>query len=261
MNTKTAFLSAILLVVLLTVVACGTAATPTPSVTQTPFQITVIVTATPPPPTATSAAPTITPLPTIAANVTPATVAPTAKPTNTPGAAKPTATKAPAVAAKTATPTSPPLTAQAPVLIRPNFNPDVGQKDERHSPSDALIFEWQSISPLAPNVCYMIRVDFLPTNEQPGGGDLFLQCDPQWTQKAQSQTVQFVLNQPGHTGQNYSGLLPNPPTDLWVKWYVTVVVDQGAGTGPQDTTGTRHKIAPISPKSETFQFLLKGGGQ
>jgi hypothetical protein len=256
MNTKTAFLSAILLVVLLTVVSCGSAATPTPSASQTPFQITVIVTATPPPPTATSAAPTITPLPTIAANVTPATVAPTVKPTNTPGAAKPTATKAPIVAAKTATPTSPALTLQAPVLIRPNFNPDIGQKDERHT-TESLTFEWQSIAPLAPNVCYMIRIDFIPMNEQPGGGDAFLQCDPQWTQKPQSQTVQFTLYKPGFSGQNYSGLLPNPPTDLWVKWYVTVVTDQGAGTGPQDTNGTRHKVAPLSPNSPTFQFPLK----
>jgi hypothetical protein len=256
MNTKTAILFAMLFIVLLTVVSCGSAATPTPSATQTPYQITVIVTATPPPATATSAAPSITPLPTIGANVTPPTVAPTAKPTNTAGAAKPTATKAPVVPAKTATPTSPPLTLPAPVLIRPNFNPDVGQKDERHS-SESLTFEWQSIAPLAQNVCYMIRIDFIPMNEQPGGGDAFLQCEPQWTQKPQSQTVQFTLYKPGFSGQNYSGLLPNPPTDLWVKWSVTVVIDQGAGTGPQDPSGTRHKVVPLSPKSDTFQFPLK----
>jgi len=145
-------------------------------------------------------------------------------------------------------------------LIRPNFNPDIGQKDERHSPADALVFEWQSISPLAANVCYMIRTDFVPMNDQPGAGDAFLQCDPQWTQKPQAQTVQFVLNQPGHGGQTYAGLLPNPPADMWVKWYVTVVADQGAGTGPQDLSGARHKVAPLSPKSDTFQFILKGGG-
>jgi hypothetical protein len=261
MKTKTALLFATSAILLVAVVGCGTAATPTPSATQTPFQITVVITATQPPPTATSAAPTITPLPTIAANVTPPTVAPTAKPSNTPGPAKPTATKKPAVAVATATQTPLPLTSPAPVLIRPNFDPNTGQKDERHSPSDALIFEWQSIGPLGPNVCYMARIDFVPTNEQPGGGDAFLQCDPQWTQKAQSQTVQFVLNQPGHTGLNYSGLLPNPPTDLWVKWYITVVADQGAGTGPQDPNGTRHKVSPLSAKSQTFQFLLKGGGQ
>ena len=260
MNNKSALLFTLVLIVLLAVVSCGTAATPTPSVTQTPFQITVIVTATPPPPTATSAAPTITPLPTIGANVTPPTVAPTTKPTNTPGAPKPTATKKPAVAAATATQTAPPLTLPAPILNSPNFNPDIGQKDERRSPSDALIFEWQSISPLAPNVCYMIRIDFVPLNNQPGGGDAFLQCDSTQTQKAQSQTVSFTLYQPNHTGQTYSGLLPNPVTDLWVEWSVTVVADQGAGTGPQDSSGTRHKVVPLSPKSNVFRFELKSNG-
>ena len=250
-----------LFLVLLMVVGCGTAATPTPSITQTPFQITVIITATQPPPTATSAAPSITPLPTIAANVTPPTVAPTVKPTNTPGAPKPTATKAPAVAAKTATPTSPPLTLPAPVLNGPNFNPDVGQKDERRTPSDALIFEWQSIGPLAQNVCYMIRVDFIPMNNQPGGGDAFLQCDSTQTQKAPAQTVSFTLYQPTHSGMNYSGLLPNPPTDLWVEWSVTVVTVQGAGTGPYDpVSNARHIVVPQSPKSNVFRFPLKSNG-
>ena len=243
------------------VIGCGAAATPTPSATQTPFQITVIVTATPPPPTATSAAPTITPLPTLGANVTVPAPTTAVKPTNTPGAAKPTATKKPAVAAATVTPTSPPLTLPAPVLNGPNFNPDIGQKDERRTPSDALIFEWQSIGPLAPNVCYMIRVDFIPMNNQPGGGDAFLQCDSTQTQKAPAQTVNFTLYQPTHTGMNYSGLLPNPPTDLWVEWTVTVVTVQGAGTGPYDPiSGIRHLFVPQSPKSNTFKFPLKSNG-
>jgi hypothetical protein len=247
-------------VAILTITGCGTSATPTPSATQVPVVITVIVTATPLPPTATSAAPTITPLPTVGVTETVQAATTSTKPTNTPGAPKPTATKSPAVAAKTATQTALPLTLPAPVLNGPNFNPDQGRKDERHSPSDALTFEWQSISPLGQNVCYMIRVDFVPTNEQPGAGDAFLQCDPTETTKAQAQIVRFTMYRPGSSGLNYAGLLPNPPTDLWVKWYVTVVADQGAGAGPQDPSGTRHKVAPLSPKSDTFQFLLKGGG-
>jgi hypothetical protein len=260
MKTKTALLIATSLVVLVTVVGCGTSATPTPAATQAPVQITVIVTATPPPATATSTAPTITPLPTIGVSETVQTATTAVKPTNTPGAPKPTATKKPVAPAATATQTSLPLTLPAPVLIGPNFNPDQGRKDERHSPADALTFEWQSISPLSANVCYMIRVDFVPTNGQTAGGDAFLQCDPNETTKAQSQTVRFTMYKPGSSGLNYAGLLPNPPTDLWVKWYVTVVADQGAGAGPQDSSGTRHKVAPLSPKSNTFQFLLKGGG-
>jgi len=107
----------------------------------------------------------------------------------------------------------------------------------------------------------MIRVDFVPTNGQPSLGDAFLQCDPNETQKAQSRAVQFTMFKPGSSGLNYSGLLPNPPTDLWVKWYVTVVADQGPGSGPTDiATGVRHKVVPLSPKSDTFKFILKNTG-
>lgn len=261
MNPKTILLLTIILTVAVIIVGCGSA-TPTPAPTQPPQVVTVIVTATQPPATATSAAPSITPLPTVNVTTTVQAAVTEAKPTVAAATKAPVvATKKPAPPAASATASPLPLTLPAPVLVRPNFNPDIGQKDERHSPADALVFEWQSISPLAANVCYMIRIDFLPTNNQTGAGDFFLQCDPSETQKAQAQTVRFTLNQPGHSGQNYTGLLPNPPTDLWVKWYVTVVADQGAGTGPQDTSGVRHKVAPLSPKSDTFQFLLKGGGQ
>ncbi len=233
------------------VVGCGSSATPTPAPTLAPVQITVIVTATPPPATDTPSAPTITPLPTIGVTTT-VPAAPTSKPTTAP---KPAATKKPAVPVATATATAAPLTRNAPVLIGPDYDPGIGRKDERHTPADALIFQWQSIGPLGPNECYMIRVDFVP-----GAGDSFLQCDPQWTQKAAAQTTQFILYQPGRGGPNYSGLLPNPPTDLTVKWYVTVVRDLGAGVGPVDpVTGTRHKVVPESPASSVFQFLLKAG--
>jgi hypothetical protein len=261
MNPKTILLLTISLTVAVIIVGCG-AATPTPAPTQPPVQITVIVTATPPPPTATSAAPSITPLPTVNVTTTVQAAVTEAKPTVVaPTKAPVVATKKPAPPAASATPSPLPLTLPAPVLVGPNFNPNTGQKDERHSPSDALVFEWQSINPLGPNVCYMIRVDFLPTNNQPGAGDAFLQCDPAETQKAQSQTVRFTMYRPGSSGLNYAGLLPNPQTDLWVKWYATIVADQGLGAGPQDAaTGIRHKVAPLSPKSDTFQFLLKGGG-
>jgi hypothetical protein len=260
MENKLFLISLASLLVLVALVGCGSA-TPTPAPTQAAQVITVIITAVPPPPTATSAAPSITPLPTVGVTETVQAATPI-KPTNTPGTPKPTATKKPVVVAPTATPTPLPLTLPAPKLVGPNFNPDTGQKDERHTPSDALTFEWQSISPLGSNVCYEIRVDLLPTNGQPGTGDAFMQCDTNETTKAQAQTVRFTLFQPNHTGVTYSGLLPNPSTDLWVQWYVTVVADQGAGAGPFDSiSGIRHKVMPLSPKSETYKFLLKGGGQ
>lgn len=261
MKIRTILILTLSLIMAIAVVACSST-TPTPAPTQPPQVITVIVTATLPPPTATSEAPSITPLPTVNAATTVQAAATQAKPTAVVATKAPVATKKPAPPAASATPSPPPLTLPAPVLVRPNFNPDTGQKDEFTSPSSALPLEWQSIKPLAANVCYMVRLDFLPTNNQPGKGDAFLQCDPSETQKAQSQTVRLTLQRPGYSGLNYSGLLPDPPTDLWVYWYVTVVADQGPGAGPSDpVTGTRHKVVPLSPKSDTFKFLLKGGGQ
>lgn len=255
MKTNVPLLFGIALVLLVTIVGCGTAATPTRAPTVAPQVITVVVTATPPPATETPAAPIITPLPTVVVSQTLVT-ATLAKPTSEPVATKPAATKKPAPPPASATPSPIPLTLPAPVLIGPDFNPDQGHKDERHFPADALIFEWQSIGPLGANVCYMIRVDFVP-----GAGDSFLQCDSQWTQKAQAQTVQFILYQPNRTGPTYGGLLPNPPGDLTVKWSVTVVAEQGQGNGPVDPRdGTRHKVVPLSPKSDTFQFPFKGSG-
>jgi len=249
----------------LVIAGCG-AATPTRLLpTQPPQIITVIITATPPPSTATLSAPSITPLPTVNVTTTAQTAATETKPTAVAGATKPAvvATKKPtAPLATTVAPSPLPLTLPAPKLVRPNFSQDTGQRDESHSPSDSLVFVWESISPLAQNVCYMIRVDFLPTNNQPGTGDAFLQCDPTQTTKVQSQGVSFTLYRPGYAAVNYSGLLPNPPTDLLVKWSVTVVADQGPGTGPTDAaTGIRHKVVPLSPKSDTFQFPLKDARQ
>lgn len=258
MNKFPSWLTIVGSILLISVVGCGST-TPTPGPTQTPAQVTVVVTATTEPATETPAAPSLTPLPTVVATDTLQALA--ATPTKAPVTPKPAATKKPATPAASPTATSPPLTLQAPKLVGPIFDPNTGRKDEFRSPGSSLVFEWQAISKLGQGVCYEIRIDFVPMNGQPATGDAFLQCDPNETQKAQAQTVRFTLQSPNHTGTNYSGLLANPPTDEWVKWYVAVVADQGPdnvqGNPFDPISGARHRVLPLSPNSDTVQFILK----
>lgn len=261
---KTWLLHVLALVPILAVVGCGTTAPPTPTrgaPTQpvTPVQITVVITATPPPPTATVSQPTITPIPTLAITATVPVATPVPpKPTNTPVTPRPAVTRTPTKAAPVATtaPTAVPLKYAAPRIIGPVFDEGLGRKDERHYPADVLKFEWQSVGPLQGNECYLIRVDMVP-----GQGDAFLQCDPSstGTQAPLGATASFILNKPNQAGPNYAALLPTSAGETNVNWYVQVVRDNGKGTGAQTGDGVRHNTVPLSPKSNTVMFLLKGG--
>jgi hypothetical protein len=146
-----------------------------------------------------------------------------------------------------------PLRYPAPRLIGPVNDPGLGRRDERHNPADTLVFQWQSVGALGGNECYALRVDL-----SPGQGDSFLQCDAGLaTQLVQGATAQFTLYRPGQAGPNYAGLLPPEASDTTVSWSVQVVKDLGKGTGPASPDGTRHNVAPLSPKSSVYQFPLK----
>lgn len=250
------------------VTGCGSSPTPTrPAPTQPPAQqppqvITVIVTPTQLPPTATVGLPTITPIPTIAvATVSPVATTATVKPTVAPAATKagPTATRRPTTPAAPVAPaaTNTAVAANkyaAPVPLRPIYDQSRGQTDERHYPADTLQFVWQSVGSLQGGECYQIRVDMVP-----GQGDTFLQCDSSATQAGVGAGVSFTLNKPSQVGPNYSALLPLSAGESNVNWSVLVVRDNGKGTGASDPSGARHSTTPLSPKSQTVSFLLKGG--
>ncbi len=249
MPPKSWFLLVSLLLVLVTVVGCGGApATPTkPPVTVPPAVTVVVVTATPPPATPTSAQPTAVPTPIITATAvvtTPVAVKPTS-------AAVKAATRTPTKTAATIAPTPLPQKFAAARLIEPIFDPEQGKKDERHFPSDALVFKWTSVGGLGTDECYSISVSMTP-----GQGDSFLMACGDQTQSGYP--VQFILFQPTRGGPNYSALLPYPNADTWVSWSITPVKDLGKGTGPQDASGTRHKTAPLGATSVRGQFLFKG---
>ncbi len=240
-------------------IGCGTA-TPTrlaqPLPTQAPIVITVVVTATPAPVTATAELTGVA-LPTGAATQTSATPTRGAgQATSTTRPVVPTNTRRPATATTaaqgTAIPSATTFIQKYPAvrLIGPVFVVDAGgRKDERKFPGDALTFEWESPGGLGGGECYMITVQLTP-----GQGDYFLQCNSAETQKGQAQTVRFTLERPNRPGPNYTSLLPNPGGDTTVRWYVTVVRDDGVAAD-----GVHRKYTPLSPASATFSFPFKGG--
>ena len=163
--------------------------------------------------------------------------------------AQPSETATPALSATltaTAAPTAVPVKFGAPTLSSPIFDLGKGVKDERHFPSDALVFRWTSVGALGTDECYLVAVEF-----SPGAGDKFLaRCGDQTPAQA---AVQFTLNQPNRASPNYSSLLPWPVSDTTVSWTVTVVKNLGL-----QTDKVHYNTAPLSPASSQAQFPLKG---
>ncbi len=250
---------AIAFTVSVALIGCGTAPRPTPALTPTPVVITVVVTATPPVTAAVEASPTVTF--TVALSGTLTAVA--LKPTSTPGT--PRATRRPTTPspAPTATATPYPLKySQAVKLIGPVYegNNPGDRRDEAHYPTDALVFEWLSNGPLGGGECYQVRVDMKSNADGSVVGDAFIQCDPQETLKGGAQTVRFILNKPTGPGPTYASLIPSGGGDLTVSWSVTIVKDEGSisSGGAYAADGHRHKVIPLSPRSNIFSFPLKG---
>ncbi len=236
------------------VVGCGTATTPTPPPTQPPPQvITVVITATLPPPTATSAAPTVTPMPTLP--LTPTVTTPTqvaVKPTTAP---RPAATRTPTKPAVAPTATALPMRFGAPSLTRPIWTDD--QKDEAKFPGGAIILDWKSVGGLGGDECYHVQIQTEPVST---GTSIGVASD-YWVTLCGDQTgagasVKFTLESPNRIGSapNYGSILLN--TDqMWANWSVTVVKN----LGDCDPSYKYHcKTAPLSPPGRG-RFLFKGG--
>ena len=237
------------------VVGCGTATTPTPLPTVPPQVITVIITATPPPPTATSAAPTVTPMPTLPLTSTVSAATPTTQAVAKVATPRPAASRTPTKPAVTHTATALPMKFGAPSLTRPIWTDD--QKDEAKFPSGAIILDWKSVGGLGADECYLIQVSTEPVNPGTGIGaasDYWVALCGDQTPTATS--IKFTLESPNRIGSapNYGSILLN--TDqMWATWTITVVKNQGQC----DPSYQFHcKWAPISPPGRG-RFLFKGG--
>lgn len=237
-------------IVAFTLIGCGTAPTPTPAATQPPIQITVVVTAVPPPVTATpppQPSPSATLVVATTAPVTPTVAVPPTRVAviNTP---RPAATRTPTKPAVAPTNTALPIKYAAPKLIGPKWNDDTGKGDERHFPADALIFQWESITGLGSDECYLVTVSF-----EPGARDGFLTgCGNSFTKEVPRNAAEFKLNRPFEAGPNYGGLNSGNVGEFWAYWWVTVVKNNGTGANGKPLT------VPLSPDSAKFKFLMKG---
>ena len=237
------------------VVGCGTATTPTPLPTQPPQVITVVITATLPPPTATSAAPTVTPMPTLPLTSTVSAATPTTQAVAKVATPRPAASRTPTKPAVTHTATALPMKFGAPSLTRPIWTDD--QKDEAKFPSGAIILDWKSVGGLGGDECYVVQVATEPVNPGAGIGaasDYWVALCGDQTPAATS--IKFTLESPNRIGSapNYGSILLN--TDqMWATWTITVVKNQGQC----DPSYQFHcKWAPISPPGRG-RFLFKGG--
>ncbi|MCX7838565.1 MAG: hypothetical protein N2559_03795 [Anaerolineae bacterium] len=254
MNSKTIRLIPLALLTIL-LIGCGTAVTPTPVPTQPPLVITVIVTATPLPPTATSAAPTVTLMPTLPLTATVSVATPTQAVAKAATATRPAATRTPTRAAASPTATALPIKFGAPTVNRPIWTET--RKDEAKFPSGAIIFEWKSVGGLSGDECYLLRVTTEAVNPGPGIGTK----SDYWVVACGDQTpagspVRFTLESPNRPGNlpNYNSILLDT-NEMWANWTVTVVKNLGEC---EPDYKYHCKTAPISPPGQG-RFLFKGG--
>lgn len=261
MSTKKWFLLALVAMMAISLIGCGTAPTPTPAATPPPQVVTVVITPTPPPPTATLAQPAITPLPTVALTTTVPTATPTTvvvKATNTPGAPKPAATKTPTKAAAVATATETALSMKfgAPLPMMPLWQPpwNEGQKDEVKFPGSAMVYRWKPVGGLNGDECYLLTATSEAVNNPtlPTRTDTFVVGCGDSTPVDVQNGFTFTLYQPGRGGPSYSSLMMDS-SEMWVYWTVTIVKNLGSCVDQYHC-----KTAPISPASYRGKFLFKG---
>ncbi|MBI5032649.1 MAG: hypothetical protein HZB51_19170 [Chloroflexi bacterium] len=247
MNAKILFALTLLLVAVL-VVGCGSSPTVTPAATATSQVVTVVITATPPPPTATSAQPTLTPIPTVGLTLTP-TVATLAAPTKAAVATRPPATRTPTKVATPPTATALPIKYGAPTINKPIWSDS--EKDEVKFDGSAIVFDWQSLGGLQGDECYLLQVRTEAVN-----GGVAPRSD-YWLVKCGDQTpigfsIKFTLESPKRGSPNYDSIKTGSD-QMWAHWSVTVVKN----LGQCDASKLKCKYAPLSPTSTNY-FLFKG---
>lgn len=261
MFTRLVLFSAVGLM-MVSLIACGTAPTPTPVATPVPIIQTVIITATPAPVTATAVplpSPTAV-IPTVSTIVTPTIAVASPAPTkaavvNTP---RPVATRTPTKPAVAPTATPFPLKFGAPVLISPIWIDD-GQKDQVVARGGAIDLRWRSVGGLSGDECYRIDIRTEPINPGPGvsaKGDYWVARCGNQSQIAVNEQVKFIIDSPLRGGAypesgSYASI--EPDGEVWAFWTLTVVKNLGSC----DASNLFHcKTAPISaPSSQKFKFI------
>lgn len=257
MKKQIGLVIALALVALLLVGCSSATPTPLPLPTQPPQVVTVVITATPPPATATPAQPTMTPVPTVALTTTvPAPSAATKAASSSSASTKPVvvASRTPTKVVVPPTATTLPLKYVAPFLLYPLWQPsfNTSQQDEVKYPGAAMVLQWKSVGTLYGDECYRVDMTSEPINAPPPPrSDYFVKCSN--NDVATDATVTFTLNKPNQPGPNYSSLIIENASDMWVSWTVTVVKNLG-----QCVDSFHCKTAPLSQPSSKGRFLLKG---
>ncbi len=203
------------------------------------------------------------PSPTVAATSAPTSLAPpTQEATET--LLPPTATGTPEASA-TNTPTPPasatraaPTNAKvqnkykAPVPLGPS-------RPTMYKNGNDITFTYAAVGRLAPNHCYLLHVDMINPNVNPGNrGDDFLDKSHCGDQSVSGNRLSFILYR-GKFGNlpNYgtimseaTGLAPMTSTQLLkVTWYVWVAQNNGLSTDK-----VHYRVVPLSPPSAVLDF-------
>ncbi len=203
----------------------------------------------PPPTVAATSAPTSLPLPTQEATAT--LLPPTA--TGTPEASA-TDTPTPTASATRAAPTTAKVQYryQAPVPLGPS-------RPTMYKNGNDITFTYAAVGRLASNHCYLLHVDMINPNVNPGNrGDDFLDKSHCGNQSVSGNRLSFILYR-GKFGNlpNYGtimseamGLAPLTSTELLrVTWYVRVVQNNGLSTDK-----VHYRVVPLSPPSAALDF-------
>jgi cytoskeletal protein RodZ len=166
---------------------------------------------------------------------------PTATSTRRPFTPRPTATAAStAVALKYA----------APVLLEPE------EGATRTDGKDDFLFQWKPVADLGPHECYFVTVQVinLADPNQRYSQDSWIAPDS-CNSAVSSGVQQFTLrkrNPPSYAGMVADASQSTPSSKYQVRWWITVVFDQG----PDPQNSGKDLTTPLSPPSAMSEFSL-----